>query len=144
MLPLLDVETYNAIAQDNSDAGCSGIRRAKASFEDKNLALGVYYMLEEFQFCMPLLHRDTDLEKGHVDFKVSRFWFYQGRKANDCLGNPLQKPPDTTNYRSRYRRHVCIRSEDWILQDSRFPCSRPLCRRFGFAAANDCVDLESR
>lgn len=69
MLPLLDVETYNAIAQDNSDAGCSGIRRAKASFEDKNLALGVYYMLEGFQFRVPLLHRDTNLEKWHVDFK---------------------------------------------------------------------------
>ena len=75
MLPLLDVETYDSIAKDISDSDCSGTRKAKVRFEDKDLALGVYYMLEAFQFCMPLLHRDTKLEAWHIEFKVSSFWF---------------------------------------------------------------------
>ena len=75
MLPLLDLDTYNAIVQDCDGARCNG-RRAEEFFGDKNLALGVYHLLEDFRFCSPLLHRYDDLDKWHIEFKVSVSGFH--------------------------------------------------------------------
>lgn len=71
MLPPVDISTYSSIAKEKSKTDSCGIRRAKAYFEEENLAFGVYSMLEAFSFCRPVLRQDPKLDNWRIDLNVS-------------------------------------------------------------------------
>lgn len=102
ILPLLDPELYNAVANENDDAGSSLLRQAHFDFANKNIAEGIYMLLMAFQLCSPRMHREaTNPESWHIDFKVivslvsSHF---KQQTLNIFLGIPTEEPSNTTRY----------------------------------------------
>lgn len=72
MLPLLDLELYDGVANRTFGAGSSVIHQAHLCFDNKDVAQGVYMLLVAFRLCSPQLHREAASPVNwHIDFKVN-------------------------------------------------------------------------